>query len=161
MSKRSSKNAKPLTMDTSVDMGNSEEYELHTADPDPNGSIQTLITKLFDKSMKDITDMISADRSDSNKLLQYAEKKVNDIEHTIDGIHSSLHRQSSTMEQRWSIWYMKINNYVPGLNWLMGDVTGAEKVLDDVRDERIQSYVRSMKDNLKYLHVGYYMYIDR
>ena len=88
----------PLTMDNSVDIGNSEEYELHTPNTDPKGSIQTLITELFDKSMNDIKDMISADRKDSNKLLQSVDKKVNDIEHKIDGIHSSLHSQSSSIE---------------------------------------------------------------
>ena len=137
----------PLTMDNSVDIGNSEEYDLHTPNPDPKGhegSIQTLITKLFDKSMKDIKDMISADRKDSNKLLQSVDKKVNDIEHKIDGIHSSLNNQSSTIEQ-----LIGENKQLrTRIELTDGRLTRAEKVIDDVREELLQSNARSMKDNL-------------
>ena len=134
----------PLSMDTSVDSDNSETYELNPLDTDQHGSIKTLITHLFSKSMSDIKEMISADKKDSNKLLKSVEQKVSGIETKIDDIHSSLRSQASTIDQ-----LVDENKQLHVRNEVTnGRLTRVEKVVDDLREELLQVNARSMKDNL-------------
>jgi regulator of replication initiation timing len=139
----------PLTIDNSVNFGNADSCEKHHLNASPPASIQTLITQLFDKSMNDIKDMISADKEDSKRLLESVMDKMTGIEHKINGMHSSLQSKSLTIDQLVDEHkQLRVRNEMTD-----GRLTRVEKVLNDLREELLQANARSMKDNLVFQRI--------